>query len=295
MNTQHKKAWINLHIAVFLFGITAILGDLIELSALVLVWWRVLITSLSLLLFVNPVKLVKQLSLKMLLSFVGIGVIVALHWLTFYAAIKVSNASITLVCMATTSFMTAILEPIILKRKFQLYELLIGAIIIPAMALIVSSVETTMMMGFVYGLLSAFLAALFSILNKKWVDETNPMNITFVELSSAWLFLSLLLPFIFIEYPSTQFMPQGLDWLYISILALLCTTLAYVLALKALKYISAFASNLTINLEPVYGIVLAALLLNDASELSPPFYLGGLIILVSVFSFPFVQKRWGRQ
>ena len=290
-----KRAYLELHIAVFLFGFTAILGDLIQLSALVLVWWRVLLTTLSLLFLVRVGKIFRELSRNTILQYMGIGILVAFHWLAFYGAIKLSNASIALICMATTSFFTALIEPLIMRQRVRGYEILLGLLIIPGMALIVSSTAASMNMGILAGLASAFLAALFATFNKRLIGRTNEMSITFLELGSAWLFLSIVIPIYLLNRETPlNFLPSGTDWLYLLTLALLCTTLAYVLALRSLRHLSAFASNLTVNLEPVYGIALAWLLLNEDQELDPGFYWGVLIILAAVFSYPLLRRRFGR-
>lgn len=293
MVTEERRAYLELHLAVLLFGLTAILGDLIQLTALVLVWWRVFLTSGSLLPFVKAAKLVEDLGRPLFLRFVGIGVLVALHWLTFYGAIKLSNASICLVCMATTSFFTAFLEPIIVKRPFRLYEMVLGLLIIPGMALVVSNISSGMMWGVAAGLSSAFLAATFATLNKKYIGQFNPTRITFLELGSAWAFLSIVLAFMLLNGQDigAWWPVSRIDWVYLLILAFLCTNLAYTLSLRALRHISAFAANLTVNLEPVYGIALAWLLLNEQEELNTGFYWGVLIILLAVFSYPFIRKR----
>ncbi|MBR9922411.1 MAG: DMT family transporter [Bacteroidetes bacterium] len=289
-----QKAYLQLHLAVLLFGFTAILGDLITLAAFPIVWWRVLITSVSLLFLVRLKRMVKEIPRKLFLQYAGIGVLVAIHWVTFYGAIKLSNASITLVCMATTSFFTSLLEPLILRRPIAWYELALGILIIPGMMLIASDLESGMMLGVWTGLASAFLAALFAIFNKVLIDKARPMAITLIELSSSWLFLTLCLPLFFFIQPEARMMPEGLDWGYLVILALLCTTLAYVLSLLALKHLTAFASNLTVNLEPVYGVLLAMLILKEHQELEPNFYWGMSVILLAVFSYPILKRKFGK-
>ncbi len=288
-----RRAYLELHLAVLLFGFTAILGDLIQLTALVLVWWRVLLTSASLFPVINPFALWKDIGSKMFWRFAAIGVIVALHWLTFYGAVKWSNASICLVCMATTSFFTSFLEPIIVGRSFRWYEMLLGLLIIPGMVLVVNNIETGMMLGVFSGLASAFLAATFSTYNKKYLGEYDSMRITFLELSSAWVFLSIVLFVMHIQGAAIGvFWPPSLrDWGYLIVLALLCTSFAYTISLRALRHISAFAANLTVNLEPVYGIFLAWILLNENEELDNGFYWGVAIILIAVFSYPLIRKR----
>ncbi len=287
-----RRAYLELHIAVFLFGFTAILGDLIQLSALMLVWWRVLLTAMSLLLLARVGKIFRDLPRRTILQYMGVGVLVAFHWLAFYGSIKLSNASIALICMATTSFFTSLIEPLVMRQRVQWFEIVLGLLIIPGMALIVSSTEASMNMGILAGLVSALLAALFATLNKRLIGRADEMSITFLELGSAWLFLSLVLPFYIIGGGhQLQLMPKGMDWVYILILALLCTTLAYVLALRSLRHLTAFASNLTVNLEPVYGIAMAWLLLKENEELPPGFYWGVLIIMAAVFSYPLLRRR----
>jgi len=163
--------------------------------------------------------------------------------------------------------------------------------IIPGMCLIVNTVNSAMINGIYIGLLSALLAAIFSTLNKRLIDDADSYSITFLELGSAWIFISLLVPVLIWNGKEIQFWPVGTDWTYLLILALLCTTLAYILSLRALKYVSAFVANLTINLEPVYGILLAVILLNDYKELSPRFYVGVVLISAIVFSYPLIKKR----
>ncbi|MFT7121043.1 MAG: drug/metabolite transporter (DMT)-like permease [Neolewinella sp.] len=259
------------------------------MPAFTLVWWRVLLTSLSLLAFVRAGQIVKDLGWKQVLIFAGLGCIVALHWVTFYGAIKLANASVGLICMATCSLFSSIVEPIIVGRKFLWYELLLGIFILPGIWLIIDGVDDSMTIGIIVGLISAFLVAVFTSFNKKYVDKSDPLRITFIELTAGTLFLTPFLPFV-----GGDFMPSSIDWAYLIVLALLCTTFTNFLFLRALKQLSAFAANLTVNLEPVYGIFLAYFLLNDAEELSPSFYIGTILILVAVFGYTGV-KRWLKQ
>ena len=277
--------------AVLLFGFTAILGDLIQLSAVMIVWWRVLITCISLLYFVQFGLKLKSIPKDKVFKFLGIGILVALHWITFYGAIKLSNASVALICFASTSLFTSFLEPAILGRSIEKLQVIMGLMVIPGMWLIVNTVESSMMNGIYVGLLSALLAAIFSTLNKRLIDDADSYSITFLELGSAWIFISLLIPVLIWNGTDIQFWPVGSDWIYLVVLALLCTTLAYILSLRALKHVSAFVANLTINMEPVYGILLAIVLLNDHKELSPRFYIGVVLISAIVFSYPLIKKR----
>lgn len=287
-----RKAYLQLHIAVLLFGFTAILGNdkLISIPAISIVWWRVLFTSISLFFLINLGKTLSKIPKKYLWQYMVIGVIVALHWICFFGSVKLAgSSSVTLICMATVALFTAFIEPLVLKTKFQKKDLLLGILVIPGMALVVGNVSSDMWLGIAVGLLSAFLASVFSVWNKMIIHEADPRDITFLEMSSGWLFVSLILPFIMHFDENVAFVPVGWDWLYLILLALVCTTLAYVLSLRALKHLSAFASMLTYNLEPVYGILIAYFFLDE--KLSTGFYLGVLIILGAVFMYPLLKKN----
>ena len=287
MAYSETRAYLELHLAVFLWGFTAILGDLIELPAVTLVWWRVFLTCLSLVAFVKVGKIYQDIGKRKLWILIGIGVLTGLHWIAFYGSIKLANASIALICMATTSLFSSLLEPVIVKTPFRWYELLIGVLILPGIWLITEGSSDAMNAGIIVGLVSAFLAALFTTLNKRHLGDLNATRVTFIELGGATVFIGLLLPFIGVE----SFMPaRPIDWIYLIVLALLCTTLTVILSLRALRKLSAFATNLTVNLEPVYGIFLAYFLLNDAEELNANFYWGTAIIMVAVFGYAGVKR-----
>ncbi|MEM7101559.1 MAG: EamA family transporter [Bacteroidota bacterium] len=291
-----KKAYLQLHIAVVLFGFTAILGRLIDLNEISIVWWRLIITCLSLLFFPSVVRTIRQTRLKDWLPLAGIGILVATHWVFFYGAIKYSNVSVTLCCLATGSFFTAILEPIFYKKQIRMLEVVTGLVVIPGIYIIFYTTDFAYTKGIIMALISAILAAFFAVLNKKMVVKQEPMFITFVELGAGLLFLSILLPVYweFLGDGVNKFMPTTTDLFYLVVLALLCTTLAYVLSLLALKHLSAFTSTLTINLEPVYGIILAIIIFQENQELNPGFYLGAAIILSTVFGYPYVKKYLGK-
>jgi drug/metabolite transporter (DMT)-like permease len=293
MNTR-VLAYLQLHIAVLLYGLTAILGDLISLSAMSLVWWRVLITSLSLLGFVGLGRRILRMERRLVLRYIAIGFLVAMHWLSFYGAIKYANASIVLAAMATTSLFTSLVEPLITKRPFRRLELVLGFLVIPPMILIARNIELSMQLGLWVALLSAFLASVFASLNKKYVDKAGPFEISFIEMASAWVFITLLMPVFSQEMGRLMPLPQ--DWIYLLILSLMCTTFAYVISMKALKHVTAFDANLVINLEPVYGIFLAILILKEHQELDPRFYYGVVLIMLIVFAHPMLQRKiYGRK
>ncbi len=229
----------------------------------------------------------------------GIGIIVALHWVLFFGSIKYSNVSICLVCMATGSFFASVLEPFFMKYKHRWYEMILGLFVIPGMFLVVNFIPTEKILGVYMGLISAFLAALFSILNKKVLDanqEVHSLGMTFIELLSGLLFLSIVFPLYNNYINATPFMPQGIhDYFYLLILAVVCTTFAYNIGLKALRHISAFTSTLIVNLEPVYGIILAWIFFQENEEVGTYFYLGVMIILISVFAHPFIKKKFEKE
>ncbi len=290
---QNRLAYVQIHIAVLLFGFTAILGDLISLSAIVLVWWRVLITPISLLFFTKMGQTLMALSRKQIILFLGIGMLIGLHWVAFFGAVKLSSVSLSLVCMSTMSFFTSLIEPILLRKSYDKLEIMIGLLVIPGMILVVQNIDASHIGGLWVGLLSSLLAAVFSVLNKKHIAKSDPYTITMIEMTGAWIVVScmLLLMAVF-GMKIGDFWPKGLsDWTYLFILALLCTTLAQNLSLRGLKYLSTFATSLVFNLEPVYGIILAILILNEHQELSPMFYIGALLILATVIVFPMLKKE----
>ncbi len=230
-----------------------------------------------------------------ILKLAGVGCLVCLHWILFYGAIKYSNVSITLSCLATTSFMTSILEPIITRTKPKLYELGLGFLIIPGIYLIFYFTDFHYRTGILMGLISALLAAIFPVLNKIFVEKHEPRSMTFIELSSGLVFLTLLMPFYFYFLPELEFIPTGNDWFYLIVLAIGCTTLPFVLALRALKQLSAFASTLAVNLEPIYGIIMAMFIFNENKDLDDRFYLGTLIILSAVFLHPILKRVFDKK
>lgn len=289
------RAYLYLHFCVFLWGFTAILGKLISLNALPLVWWRVLICCATLWLWF-PRKELLAVSKAQFRRLFGIGMLVGVHWLCFYGAIKLANASVAVATMATASFFSALTEPFFLRQRVKWYELLLGVLILPGMILIVGNLDWKMRLGFATGVLGAFLAAVFTALNKKEIEEQPPpaWAMTFAQLFAALCVTSLVLPFFAVTDPSGALLPVRWDWLWFFVLAWCCTLLPYYLTLKALRHLSAFATNLTINLEPVYGVVLAGFLFREDRELSPGFYTGVAIILLAVFSHPLLKKLFGK-
>lgn len=285
-----SRAYLQLHTAMVLFGLTSILGAVISLPALSLVWWRVGLAGLGLWLILQTMRLPYQLPRRSAGVFLAIGMLVGLHWLAFFGSIKLANASIGVICMATSALFSAFLEPWILRTRMQVREVLLGLLIIPGIVLITNDLAGTQVWGVLVGLLSTVLFVLFSILNKKLMGTTPPMVITFWEMSGAWLVMSVVLGAMGMSSTASRWWPDSQDLLYLGILAFLCTNVGYILGLQALKNLTPFTVNLTFNLEPVYGIILAWLLLGEDKELKSTFYLGSVWILAILFLHAWVDR-----
>ena len=276
-----KKALIQLHVAVFLAGFTAILGKLIGLNEGLLVWYRLLITVLTLGLLLFLKKQLERISLKDALQIGGVGMIVAAHWVTFYGSVKYANVSVALVCFSASGFFTAFFDPLIFKRHINVTEVLLGLLAIAGIY-IIFDFHPQYKVGIIFGILSAIGAALFPIFNKKLLARFTPKTLTLYELGGGFLVLSLLVPFYLQQFPATYYLPTSWDWIWLFVLAWLCTVLSFDLQLNALKKISPFTANLTYNLEPVYGIVLAFIFFRENKLLNGHFYIGVGLILLAV-------------
>ncbi len=291
------KALLQIHFCVLLWGVTAILGKLISLPALPLVWWRMLFVVVALMLLPRVWRGLRALTARLLLAYAGVGALVALHWLTFYGAIKLANASVAATCIALAPAFTSLVEPWVARRPFQWRELLFGLAVLPGVALVAGGVPDGMRAGVAVGAASALLVAVFGSFNKRLVNHADPLTVTAVELGAGTLVLTALaplLPFVLPVLGATSWVVPGLhDTVLLLFLALACTLLPFALALVALRQLSAYSVQLITNLEPVYAIVLAALLLGEQRELSPQFYLGVAIILAAVFVHPLLQRRRG--
>ncbi|NKF21133.1 EamA family transporter [Solimonas marina] len=289
------KAQLQIHGCVVLWGFTAILGKLITLPADALVWWRMLLVTLMLLCVPRVWRAARALPRRMLAVYAGIGVLVALHWLTFYGAIKLANASVAVTCIALAPVFVSLFEPWIAGRALDWRELLLGVIVVPGVALVVGGIPHDMRLGLAVGVSSAALVALFGALNKRYIDRGDPLLVTAIELGSGALFLTLfaLLRPHAPDAPGLFAWPGTHNLLLLLVLAFGCTLLPFTLSLIAMRQLSAFASQLAVNLEPVYAIVLAVLLLGEQRELSALFYVGVAVILASVLLHPWLVRRPG--
>lgn len=283
------KNYLHLHFIVFIWGFTAVLGKLITIDALPLVWYRMLIASVMILVFMGIKKYPLKVAPKTFLILVVAGIVIALHWVTFFMAIKVANVSIALATMSTGAFFTAILEPIWYKRKMIWYEVIFGLIVIIGL-LIIFNVETQYAMGIALAIISSLLASIFSLINGKLIQTEKPTLISFYELSAGVLFLTIYHLFQG-NFNSEFFLLSTIDWWYIFILASVCTVYAFIASVKIMKYISPYTVMLTINLEPVYGIVLAFLIIGDSERMNPLFYMGALIILTTVIANGIIKNK----
>ena len=277
-----KKAFIQLHIAVFLAGFTAILGKLITLNEGLLVWYRLLITSVTLFILLYFRKELQKLSIKNALKLIGVGGIVALHWVSFYGSIKYSNVSVSLTCLSGIGFFTAFFEPLIMRRKVDFVEILLGMLAIIGIYLIFDFYPQYKL-GILFGIISAMLASLFPILNKNLLKKFSSKTVTLYEMSGGLIVLTFIIPFYLQYFPADYYLPTTYDWLWLLILGWLCTVFTFILALNALKKISPFTASLAYNLEPVYGIILAFIIFHENKYLSEGFYFGlGLILLAVI-------------
>ena len=284
-----RRALLQIHFCVLLWGFTAILGKLISLRALSLVWWRMLIVTAALLLLPRVWRGLRGMSGRLWLAYAGVGAVVSLHWLTFYGSIKLANASVAATCIALAPVFLAVVEPYIAGRPFRARELLLGVAVVPGVALVVGGLSPQMRLGAAVGALSALLVAIFSALNKRLVEHADALVVTCVEMGTGALFLTLLTPLL--PHTGALFPPPGArDAVLLVVLAIGCTLVPFALALSALRHLSAFGAQLVVNLEPVYAIVLAIPLLGEQRELGPSFYAGVVIILAAVFAEPLFDR-----
>lgn len=280
MQNDKLRNYFHLHFIVFIWGFTAILGKLITLDAMRLVWFRMFFATLFLALFLVIKKQKITISKKTFVGFFISGIIIALHWLTFFLAIKVSNISITLACLSTGALFTSFLEPLFYKKKIVIYEVFFGLLAVIGLALIFN-LDAKYTYGIIIAITSAFLSALFSVINSKYAKEYDAGIISFYELASGVFFISLW--FLFRGEMTLDFFVLTLpDLGWLLLLASVCTAYAFMASVNVMKVLTAFTVMLTINLEPVYGIILALLIFKDEEEMGGMFYLGASILLSTV-------------
>lgn len=289
MLSDNAKSHLQLHLIVFIWGFTAVLGRLITLDALPLVWFRMLFAVAFIFVYIRVKKISLKIPPKVILKFLVAGLVIALHWFTFFRAIKVSNVSITLACLSTGAFFTSLIEPIFFGKKVIWYEIFFGLIVVFGLS-IIFNVEGNYVEGITLALISAFLSASFSVINSKFVVDYEPTVISFYELSGGVLFFSGFLLFSN-SFDVNFFQLTSNDFMYLMILSSICTAYAFIASTAVMKFLSPYTVMLTINLEPIYGIILAVLIFKDKEQMSSEFYIGALIILTTVILNGILKSR----
>lgn len=279
--SSFKKSLIQLHLFVFLAGLTAPIGNLIQLNGLILVFYRMVLTVLALIPIYIFHKSDLTLTSKDRLKLMLVGVLIAIHWVCFYGSIKLANVSIALVCISSVGIFTALLDPFINKSKFIWNDIFIGLLSLIGIFFIFQF-DIHFRNGIIVGLLSALFASIFTIINKKLTSTYTTQTIQTFEMSGGLLFLTLVILVLNAYQQSAFIFPTKSDWFWLVILALVCTVLANFLMLNALKRISAFTMNVTLNLEPVYGIIIAVILFDEHKQMGKGFYIGIILIGISV-------------
>ena len=288
-NRSYLLSHLQLHLVVFIWGFTAILGELITLEAGPLVWVRMGIAVVSLLLYFKFKKKSLLTDKKVLKTLIPVGFVIALHWVTFFYAIKISNVSLTLACMASAAFFTSFLEPLFFKKRIAIYEVVLGLVVLGALWMIFQA-EPNYGLGMAIALLSAFLAALFNTINGTLVAKHDAAAITLYELASGWTLLTVYMLFTG-KFTSNPMVFMGLDWFWLLLLGTVCTAFAFIVSVAVMKQLSPFTVVLTVNLEPIYGIILAFFIFGEKEQMTPTFYGAGVVIVLSVVVNGLIQKR----
>jgi len=288
-----RPDFFRLHFIVILFGFTGILGKLISLPAVEMVFWRTLLAALGMGVFLLATRRSVRVSSGDFFLLMGTGAVVGLHWLTFFLSGRIANVSVSLVGFATASFWTALLEPIYNRTRVNLFEVLLGLFVVAGLLIIFGS-DFQYSSGLWVGIFSGLSCACFSLVNARMVRRIDPFTITFYEMISAMISIALFFPF-YLRFWAVDhelnLMPTSLDWLWLLLLAWLCTVYAYSAAVDLFKRISVFLFQLTLNLEPVYGILMALLIFGEAERMDPAFYVGTLVIFFAVIAYPFMKGK----
>lgn len=282
MQNDNLKSYLNLHLIVFIWGFTAILGALITIDADFLVWYRMLFAAVFLAGFIAIKKKSFRVTPKVLVRFIFAGLLIALHWIFFFEAIKISTVSITLSVFSLGAFFASLLEPLFYGRKVLWYEVFFGLIIIAGLGLIMQ-VEINYWNGMLLALVSILLGVLFTLMNGKLIEGDDPSVISFYEFLAGFIFISLY--FLFKGcFSAAIFEMSAKNWILILILASICTAYAFTASVKVMRKLSPYTVMLTTNLEPVYGIILAYFIIGGKEKMSTEFYIGAIVIVITVLS-----------
>lgn len=291
------KSYLHLHFLVLIWGFTAILGLLITIPPVEVVFYRTLFASLGLGLLMYFNHLSFSIGRKEIVKLLFTGSLIAGHWILFFASARISTVSVCLAGMATTSFWTSFLEPLVLKKRIKWYEVFLGIIVIIGLY-VIFHFEFDHALGLFLALISAFLAALFTVINSQFAKIHHHHTITFYEMAGACISILLFFPiykqWFAADHQLSLFLSNP-DLLYISILAFICTVYAYSASIDLMKKLSAFTVNLTVNLEPVYGIILAVIIFGEREKMNAGFYIGAMVILLSVLAHPLLNKYYHRK
>lgn len=277
-----------MHLLVFIWGFTPVLGRYITLDAWQIVWYRLLITVFTMFLYILFSEHIFSISRILFLKLSGVGIIILIHWLTFYGAIKVSNISVTMVAFSTGTLFSSVIEPVFFKRRIRSYEVIIGLIIIAAIAMIFS-IESKYWLGIIFGMLAALTSATFSVFNSILARDVKPVIISFYELFAALIGLTFFL-FINGNFVPKFFVIDNASLVALFILSLVCTVFPFISSVNLSRFISPYTIVLTVNLETVYGIIWAIIFFNENKEVKPSFYIGVVIILAAIFLNSYLKK-----
>ena len=289
INISKNYSLLVMHFIVVLLGFTGVLGKLIDLDSSILVWYRMLFAFGFLVIFIALTKKGFNVSTSNFIKILGIGVVVAAHWLFFFKSIKVSNISVAVVCMATSSLFSAFLEPLFFRRKINYREVIFSVMVIIGLSYAMNA-DTSYFLGYVYGIIAAFLATLFTILNAVFIKKVSATNITTIEMLAGVLLFT-----VYFGINGTLNM-QSLnltltDLYYLLVLGGVCTSFAFVVSVEVMKHLSPYSVIMAVNLEPIYSVILALLIFKDSETMTPSFYIGGLIILITVFLDGYLKAK----
>ncbi|RED42833.1 EamA-like transporter family protein [Winogradskyella eximia] len=290
MPNAKLKHYLHLHFLVLIAGFTAILGELITIGALELVWYRMAIAGILMFVYIKIVRINIKISKKTFLQFSAAGVIIALHWITFFEAINQANVSIALAMFSSGAFFASFIEPLFFKRRILGYEIIFGIIVVFGVVLITSS-EMGYVNGIILGLFSALFSTLFAVINGRFIEKHNATVISFYEFISGVLFLTVFILLSGKTFNAEFFTLSNSDWMYLFILASICTAYAFIGSVDVMRYISPFTVILSYNLEPLYGIAIALFLFPETEKMSPQFYIGAILVLITVL-FDAVFKNY---
>lgn len=293
MPNAKLKDYLHLHFLVIIAGFTAILGELITIGALELVWYRMVIAGILMFIYIKIIKLNIKISRKIFWQFSAAGVIIALHWITFFEAINQANVSIALAMFSTGAFFASFIEPIFFKRRILGYEIIFGIVVVLGVVLITSS-EMGYINGIILGLFSALFSTLFAVINGRFIEQHSATVISFYEFISGVLFLTVFILLSGKSFDAEFFTLSNMDWVYLFILASVCTAYAFIGSVDVMRYISPFTVILSYNLEPLYGIAIAIFLFPETEKMSSQFYLGAILVLITVL-FDAILKNYKRR